>query len=772
MLNKVTPVVAGGTDGGAEDESAVATATSASDGTEIRPAEGTGGGTAATTDAAVQQEERARLAGDEEKEEAMAAARLCWEASLTDAAAKWSTDKGKQEEAELALAAAIKKRMGFEDEAEFRECRRLGFPTKAEYDECKRLGFEMSFEGKDEFIFSYKRLGFESKADFDAYKTNGDLEALKGLGCGSKAEFDECRASGDLEQLKGMGFKKKSDFDECRRKGFGTKAEYDEAKKADKAREKQEAAAAEAAVREAAKARLAEGYTEAKLKHTNSEDSEILDKVKKEEFWEQVKASPTTMTPEQLALLKAARQALADEYLALPKEEQEAMQFQQVYPGLEEYNPYYASLNAALADGTTALLRADFLERLAAEGRPLGHRAELPPEAFYEGPIWAEGNNKGVIIVGLSYMWATADHPDPDGEQLRDVAKYLRWLQEAGGLGTNHKGKLVAVFWDWASLYQDKPFFDPRRTEEQTRMFKSGLQNVNLWYCHPNTLTLMNRKTPAGRQWSYDDSGWPVSVREMRGLVWGHFRRCAARSLSYFLSSLLCHDGCVCSFLFLFPSDATTTTTQLHRMQLFERAVSQFVKDELGVMDLHSVLETLADEEVEDEDVKNDFFDMASACGERFKPAPPLAPVAMSLKLAVAHFTNGADVAFVQGKYEATFLLVLGKAKQLSFEGMGWVTEEQWAAFCLEVLPQCASLEELYLGGNANLKVDIVELVAKLPPTLKTLSLYNTGCFGDAGKADWARLPALEGVGLSGTKVTGSEEDLKAAGCAAGYIYI
>ena len=189
-------------------------------------------------------------------------------------------------------------------------------------------------------------------------------------------------------------------------------------------------------------------------------------------------------------------------------------------------------------------------------------------------------------------------------------------------------------------------------------------------------------------------------------------------------------------------------------MQLFERAVSQFVKDYLGVMDLHSVLETLADEAVKDRD-KGNFYDMAVACGKRFKPAPPLAPVAMSLKLAVAHFTNGADVAFVQGKYEATFLLVLGKAKSLSFGGMGWVTEEQWAAFCLEVLPQCASLEVLFLFHNANLKVDIVELVAKLPPTLKTLYLRSTGCFGDAGKADWARLPALEEVELSGTNING-----------------
>ena len=52
---------------------------------------------------------------------------------------------------------------------------------------------------------------------------------------------------------------------------------------------------------------------------------------------------------------------------------------------------------------------------------------------------------------------------------------------------------------------------------------------------------------------------------------------------------------------------------------------------------------------------------------------------------------------------------------------------------------------------------DIVELVAKLPPTLKELRLGNTGCFGDAGKADWARLPALKEVGLSRTKVTGSK---------------
>ena len=78
-------------------------------------------------------------------------------------------------------------------------------------------------------------------------------------------------------------------------------------------------------------------------------------------------------------------------------------------------------------------------------------------------------------------------------------------------------------------------------------------------------------------------------------------------------------------------------------------------------------------DEAEEDQVKNEFYHMAERAASASSP-PRRSPVAMSLKLAVAHFTNGVDV-FVQGKYEATFLLVLGKAKQLMFEGMGWVTE-------------------------------------------------------------------------------------------------
>ena len=85
-----------------------------------------------------------------------------------------------------------------------------------------------------------------------------------------------------------------------------------------------------------------------------------------------------------------------------------------------------------------------------------------------------------------------------------DVARFLRWLQS-----TEYKNCTIVVFWDWASLYQDKP--EGTRSEEQTLSFKSGLENVNLWYSHDMVISLLNRVKPPERDNEYDESGWPVS---------------------------------------------------------------------------------------------------------------------------------------------------------------------------------------------------------------------------------------------------------------------
>ena len=199
--------------------------------------------------------------------------------------------------------------------------------------------------------------------------------------------------------------------------------------------------------------------------------------------------------------------------------------------------------------------------------------------------------------------------------------------------------------------------------------------------------------------------------------------------------------------------------------------MSEFVKEKTMVQDLHTVLEYLADEAVEERN-KKDFGNVTRKCAETANRQLATAPDVMNAKLAGCSFTNKADIAFVQKKYRQVFESVVAKARQLAFAEMEWITKEQWAGFCSGVLPQCTHLEELSLSYNDNLEEDIVELVGKLPPTLKKLNLSCTGCFGDGGKAEWGRLPALESADLEYTKVSGSKEELRAAGCKAGDIDI
>ena len=165
-------------------------------------------------------------------------------------------------------------------------------------------------------------------------------------------------------------------------------------------------------------------------------------------------------------------------------------------------------------------------------------------------------------------------------------------------------------------------------------------------------------------------------------------------------------------------------------------------------MDLQSLLDTLADE-----GDSEGFYFMAS----RFQSKLPLSPDAMSVKLASSYFTRAADINFVQSYYRKTFEVVLGRSTELYFGCMHWIRKDQWAAFCNEVIPLCARLEMLHLDGNPNLEVDIVQLVEKLPPTLKYLNIENTGCFGAASIANWGRLPTLETVCLSGTRISDSD---------------
>jgi hypothetical protein len=420
---------------------------------------------------------------------------------------------------------------------------------------------------------------------------------------------------------------------------------------------------------------------------------------------------------------RKAHAALAEHFNEdLPEDERDQQRFTS-----------HASLNAGLADGSTALVLASYLISLADQGRPLSHRAALPPEAFLpEGtPIWrhdTDGRDESVynvvLVVALSYMWQSADHPDPDGGQLRDVARFLRWLQST----EKYKKRTVAVFWDWASLYQDKPGegLAGSRTEEQALSFQSGSQNVHLWFGHTKVISLLSTSQPPGRSFDYFEGGWTT----------------------------------------------------------FEKFVSEFRKHKSMVLVLEEVFKVLDDEAVKDPQYrfarlnKESYDKVAEVSGKSAHRSLAVAPDSMDDVLARKKFTESADIGVLQDLYRKSFHAVVCEVTELNFgsaageDAYSLITTEEWQAFCRDVVPLCVRLETLSLNRNAHLAVDIAELVAKLPPTLKELNLNNTGCSGDAGKADWARLEVLEEVRLEATQVTGSYNDLRIAGCKARAVWI
>ena len=91
------------------------------------------------------------------------------------------------------------------------------------------------------------------------------------------------------------------------------------------------------------------------------------------------------------------------------------------------------------------------------------------------GPSAAEDGFDAIPIVSASQCWYTRDHPDPNAKTLATVAERLASLlpqMQRWGVGE------VGVFFDWPSLYQDKP---TERTPAQDECFKRALDNMSLW---------------------------------------------------------------------------------------------------------------------------------------------------------------------------------------------------------------------------------------------------------------------------------------------------
>ena len=128
---------------------------------------------------------------------------------------------------------------------------------------------------------------------------------------------------------------------------------------------------------------------------------------------------------------------------------------------------------------------------MTAEEIEAGHRAfrHIADEATKDWDDW-DHDLDALPVVAVSQCWEEPSHPDGACRTLLQVANALagEWRGEdpISGLELFRDWgfKDIGVFFDWCSLYQNKPV---TRTTKQEEVFQRALSNMSLWYAHKLT---------------------------------------------------------------------------------------------------------------------------------------------------------------------------------------------------------------------------------------------------------------------------------------------
>ena len=336
------------------------------------------------------------------------------------------------------------------------------------------------------------------------------------------------------------------------------------------------------------------------------------------------------------------------------------------------------ALEPVLASGAVALLDAQWIITHAEAGGVLTHRQALPKEAFLSLGDLIEASSNGLPILQLSCPWLTKGHPDPNGENLRRVAKALKALTRQSFV---RDGVRLGVFWDYGSLHQHPdPANGVVRTEEQNALFKQGLACLGMFYSHNGTTVLRLTKFPEG--YKKEDQ----------------------------------------------PEDANVSDYCDRGWCFTESAMASLTKDFRKSLDLGRMCD--------DKEYKYS-FELIEDCTKGGGRRPPLLPSAFAAELETKSFTNGKDdKPLVKRLYEAAFQEQFGKATELRYNFLGWGDAE--VTQLAEVLASGAAprLEKLILHGNKIGDEGCKALAAALKegaaPRLKELELQCNN-IGDEG---------------------------------------
>jgi hypothetical protein len=308
--------------------------------------------------------------------------------------------------------------------------------------------------------------------------------------------------------------------------------------------------------------------------------------------------------------------------------------------------------------------------------------------------------------VSVSHCWELATHPDPECRTLQRVAEALAGTWAGPQSASPISGlplfrawgaEDVAVFFDWASLYQ-KP-----RTALQDASFSRALASMSLWYAAKLTTVLLIWDQDAHLSAPRAKRGWPFYEERMATL----FKDAAPPG---FFKLPDAHGGLRLWSKVIHVTDSRDAAEQGDSWSTPTRLGNHGV--------LHVPRDGVPAPETSDSkrqkgvpsgswsrahvprDGAVDTVDCSKSRASTHRQGPPLSPSRFAEELSRRQFTNGADLDVVQGLYSRTLAEGFSELSELNYPLLGWTDDD--VATLLETLREVAHPHITWLNLSSN----------------------------------------------------------------------
>jgi hypothetical protein len=417
------------------------------------------------------------------------------------------------------------------------------------------------------------------------------------------------------------------------------------------------------------------------------------------------------------------------------------------------------------------LARPRFFQRCLEKKEPMGCRQEIPDVAFLDTDKYTDDELRARLdVVAISYARLDPGHPDPNMFHLETIVKMLNCFTKgteakAKGyyrpqpytsrysaaqlkrmgyrMGAGDGERIVGVFMDWVSIYQDHPRSRRgpavQQTPKEREASAAALENISVWYAHRRTVVwVLNylpkdlppwpertdaRGTvhPAAPRPAVDESGWPTLERR----------------LAAFLTM---------------PGDLLNVTLAKRETFLMKEVQPARVDIDNPDTDDMSVARAIA---------REDYVQLCITMMDRERGLPCL-PGEFNDLIRTKRFTNDEpetgdrDVVAIP-EYKRVFDTVIATAEVLSFADFGVGSED--ALWFLQRVVRKGNCKDVRVFDMSNNKFGLStpawgEVLPEGMPALERFMLSNCGSTnGDV--AEFAGLSNLQELRLDGTRVSG-----------------